>query len=89
MARVSFTSHLEKHLHAPTHEVNAATLREALEAVFRVNPQLQGYILDDQGRIRQHVAIFVDNQLVADRSSLHLQIAPDSEIYIMQALSGG
>lgn len=89
MARVSFTPHLVKHLDAPPRRVNVATLGEALEAVFHDNPRLRGYILDDQSRIRQHVAVFVDDRLVAARDDLSVEVAADSEIYVMQALSGG
>ena len=89
MARVSFTPHLVKHLDAPPQRVSAATLGEALEAVFRDNPRLRGYVFDDQNCIRQHVAIFINDRLVTARNDLSLSIDAESEIYVMQALSGG
>lgn len=89
MPRVSFTPNLRKHLDCPPQDVAATTLREALDAVFVENPRLRGYILDDQQRLRQHVVVFVDNEVIADRFAMSDAVSPDSEIYVMQALSGG
>lgn len=52
-------------------------------------PGIKGYILDDQGHLRKHVNIFVDGQMISDREQLSDIINPETEIYIMQALSGG
>lgn len=89
MPRVAFTPQLEKHLPCPARSVSGATVREALEAVFADSPQLRGYVLDDQQRLRQHVAIFVNQQPLRDRLTLSDPIAADGEIFVWQALSGG
>ena len=89
MPRVNFTPNLRKHLDCPPQQVDAATLRQALDAVFVENPRLRGYILDDQRRLRQHVVVFVDNVVITDRITLSDAVRPDSEVYVMQALSGG
>lgn len=89
MARVSFTSNLDRHLDCPTTSAPGATLREVLNRVFEGNPRLRGYLLDDQGAIRKHVIMFVDNQPVQDRICLSDVVPPDGEVFVMQALSGG
>ncbi len=89
MPTVFFTSQLARFINAPTTTVKGATLREVLESVFQDHPQLRGYILDDQGAIRQHVAVFVDGVQVRQRSSLEEKVMADSEIHVFQALSGG
>jgi sulfur-carrier protein len=89
MPHVVFTPHLRKHLSCETADVAGQTVAEALNAVFEREPNLRGYLLDDQGRVRQHVMIFVDNHPLNDREQLTDQVAPKSEIYVMQALSGG
>ena len=89
MPVVTFTATLQRHLSAPAAEVAGATVREALEAAFRGNPRLRGYVLDDQGRLRKHVAVFVDGALVTDRDGLRDPVRPASDIHVMQALSGG
>jgi len=89
MPHVSFTQNLKRHLSAPSREVPGATVREALDGVFSENPRLRGYVLDDQGRLRRHVMIFVDGQMIEDRSRLSDAVEPQSELLVMQALSGG
>jgi hypothetical protein len=39
--------------------------------------------------VRHHIAIFVDGQLLRDRIHLTDAVSPSSEVYVMQALSGG
>ena len=89
MPRVVFTKNLERLVSCPPREVTGATVREALTAVFADNPRLRGYILDDQGGLRPHVSVFVDGEMVRDRDRLDDAVSPTSEVYVMQALSGG
>ncbi len=89
MPQVKFTQNLSRHLSAPPCEVAGGTVRESLDRVFDGNPQLRGYILDDQGRLRKHVMIFIDGEMIEDRERLSDTVQPSSELYVMQALSGG
>jgi molybdopterin converting factor small subunit len=86
---VSFTKALERFHAAPSVEVGGATLGDALGAVFESLPALRGYVLDDQGALRQHVAVFVNGRNAVDRERLTDPVGPDDEIYVLQALSGG
>lgn len=65
------------------------TVRAVLDHVFDALPQVRRYVLDDQHALRRHMTIFVDGRQVQDRISLSDAVTPESEIYIMQALSGG
>jgi hypothetical protein len=89
MPRVHFTPHLAKHIHCPPCEVGAGTLRDVLEQACLVRPGLAGYLLDDHQRLRQHVIIFIDNCVLRDRESLSDPVGPESQVFVMQALSGG
>jgi len=89
MARVVFTQNLQRHISAPPSEAAGATVRAVLDAVFAEHPRLRGYVLDDQQRLRTHVVVFVDGQMLKDRAGLSDAVAPASEVYVMQALSGG
>jgi len=70
-------------------EVSGSTLREALDAVFARHPTLRGYVLDEQGSVRHHVALFIDGNSIADKAAIGLPLEAQSEVYVMQALSGG
>lgn len=87
--QVIFTSALERHLSCPPQEVAGSTVREVLNQAFAVNPAIRGYVLDDQGALRKHMTVFVDGEAVRDRDGLSDGVKPDSQVYVMQALSGG
>jgi len=89
MARIAFTANLERHVDCPQAEADGVTVREALETVFRSNPRLRGYVLDDQSALRRHMAIVVDGKPLRDRIALSDPICANSSIYVLQALSGG
>ena len=89
MPKVSFTRALERFLAAPTVEVEGATVSLALAQVFAQAPALRGYVLDDQGAVRRHVAIYINDQPLADRARLSDPVRPQDEIFVLQALSGG
>lgn len=89
MPEVTFTAALERFLSAPSAKVHGATVREALEEIFRGNSRLRGYVLDDQGRLRRHVVVFVDGEPIADRDGLADRLDPAAKVFVMQALSGG
>ena len=89
MATVVFTPNLKRHVECPTETVVGATVRAVLDAVFAQNPRLRGYIVDEQGSLRRHMSVFVDGQQIVDRDRLSDSVRPASEIYVMQALSGG
>jgi sulfur carrier protein ThiS len=86
---VSFTRALERFLAAPTVEAEGTTVNEALAQVFAAAPALRGYVLDDQGAVRRHVSIYVNDQPLADRQQLSDPVGPKDEIFVLQALSGG
>ena len=89
MPQVTFTSHLRRFIDAPPRAVTGTTVRSALDQVFAENPRLRGYVLDEHGAVRQHVTIFVDDNPIQDRATLSDAVDSDSEIFVLQALSGG
>jgi hypothetical protein len=89
MPRVVFTPNLQRHVECPAVEVSGATVREALDHVFAANPRLRGYVVDEHGALRKHMAVFVDGSQLVDRAAQSDAVGASSEIYVMQALSGG
>ena len=95
MARVVLASALSRWLPAGTadqeqaFEVAGATVGEALDALFDRQPVLRGYVLDELGRLRHHVAVFVDGQALPRRDLMTRPLAAGSSVHLMQALSGG
>jgi sulfur-carrier protein len=86
---VVFTPNIQRHVHCPQVEADGDTVGEVLANVFSQNPQARSYVLDDQGALRRHMSIFVDGQLIRDRTRLSDAVVEASSIYVFQALSGG
>ncbi|MEZ5965955.1 MAG: MoaD/ThiS family protein [Planctomycetota bacterium] len=89
MVTVSFPAVLQRHVACPPLHVDGRTARAAVDAAFARRPDLRGYLLDDQGALRTHVALFVDGQPVRDRVALSDSIGASAELAFFQALSGG
>jgi sulfur-carrier protein len=65
------------------------TIGEAFVMLGRDYPGIRQRVLDDQNNIRRHINIFVDGENVRFMQGGATQVAPDSEIWIYPALSGG
>lgn len=65
------------------------TVSDVLDSAAVDYPRLKNYVLDDQGRVRKHVAIFVGGILQPRETVLDYVLGVTDDIYIMQALSGG
>ncbi len=89
MVKVVFTQNLRRHVDVDGCQVVATSVGEALEAVFASYPRLRGYLLDDRGAVRKHIAIISDGVSIRDRNSLSDPVDANAEIFVMQALSGG
>jgi sulfur-carrier protein len=89
MAHLFFAASIQRHIAMPERDVAARSVDEALAAAFSQEPRLRGYILDDQGGLRRHLAVFVDGKPLRDRRHLSDAVETDSRIYVVQALSGG
>ena len=90
MPHVRFTRHLSRFF--PTlaeGEVSGSTVRELVDELERRWPGLSHYIIDETGRLRRHVNIFVGEEPIIERDSLSDEVSPGDSVFILQALSGG
>ena len=89
MPTIRFTDNIQRHVVCPPREVQGTTLKEALEQYFAGNARARDYVLDDRGKLRRHMALFIDGQQLEDREHLSDAVAPDAVIDVVQSLSGG
>ena len=90
MPTVVLTPHLRRFFDLPDRiEAQGKTVAQVLAALDERWPGLAFYVTDEQGRLRQHVAIWVDGRRVEDRDALADTVEPDGHVTILQALSGG
>lgn len=69
-----------------TVEAEGATIDAVLLDVDRQYPGLRFRMVDEQGRLRKHMKVFLNDESVRD---LDVVVAAADELTIMQALSGG
>ena len=90
MATVNFTQALKRfYPELNTVEIEATDVNDVIKSIETKFPGIENYLIDDQRALRKHVNIFVDGALIKDREQLTDALTSDSEVYIMQALSGG
>ena len=89
MVQITFAESIQRHVPTPPVETGGGVLKDVFATVFADRHQLRGYILDDQGSLRQHLAVFVDGQQIADPQGLSDPVPAAAAIHVIQALSGG
>ncbi len=67
-------------------EASGSTVSEVLHDLDRRHPGLRFRMVDEHGRLRKHMRVFVNREIVSD---LDTAVSDDDEFVIMQALSGG
>ena len=67
------------------HDLPGGTVGEVLLELERRYPPVTGWILDEQGRIRPHVIVFVNGERMREDAPL----APDDVVHVLPSISGG
>ena len=90
MAHVTFTPHLTRFFpELAEGDIDAPTVRDLVAALERRHPGFASYVVDEAGRLRRHVNIFVGEEPIHDREALGDRLGPGTPVFIVQALSGG
>jgi sulfur-carrier protein len=89
MPTVEFAPALTRHVACPPQDVGAATIGQALDGAFRAAPALRAYVLDEQGAIRKHVAVFVNGEMLPRATALVRELGAADRVMVIQALTGG
>jgi molybdopterin synthase sulfur carrier subunit len=87
MTTVNIASPLRSYTHgAPSVSAQGATVEEVLADLERRFPGLRFRMIDEQGRIRRHIRIFVNTTGVNDLSA---GVSGSDVVHLICALSGG
>ena len=68
-----------------TLELQGSTVRDVLRALEHAYPRTTGWVLDEQGRVRRHVNVFVNGERTGEDAPL----APDDVVHVLPSISGG
>jgi sulfur-carrier protein len=69
----------------PTHRLPGATVGEVLRELERRHPPITGWILDEQGRVRRHVNVFVNGERIRGDAP----VVDDDVVQVLPSISGG
>ena len=69
----------------PTLAIEGSTVAELLAALDLRHPGMRDRLCDSTPRIRRHINIFV----AGERATLETTVAPDAEVVVLTAISGG
>lgn len=90
MAIIKFTHALKRfYPNLDDLELEVNNVHEVLDKIDTKYFGLKNYLVDDRGALRKHVNIFVNGELILDREKMTDTLDSQSEVFIMQALSGG
>jgi molybdopterin converting factor small subunit len=67
------------------HEVAGATVDDLLRAIERDHPAIGGWILDERGRVRRHINVFVNGERVEQEAA----VGDEDRVDVLPAISGG
>jgi sulfur-carrier protein len=67
------------------HELEGETVLELLRGLESRHPELRGWILDERGRIRRHINVFVSG----DRGEELTAVRPGDRVEVLPAITGG
>ena len=67
------------------HVLDGACVGDLLVALEREHPGLAGWVLDERGRLRRHINVFVNGELGAQDTP----VSGDDCVDVLPAISGG
>ncbi len=70
-------------------EVEARTLREVVEKLAEVNPEIRSRLLDENGDVRRFINIYINNEDIRFLKGLDTELKDGDEVSIIPAIAGG
>jgi molybdopterin synthase sulfur carrier subunit len=68
---------------------DGATVRDLIEAIKKISPELGAKMLDEDGQLTRLVHIFVDGRNVLVLEGLDTPITPNAQVNIFPPVAGG
>jgi len=67
------------------HELAGETVLELLRALERAHPAMIGWVVDERGRIRRHINVFVNGERGGEATA----VAAGDRVEVLPAITGG
>jgi molybdopterin synthase sulfur carrier subunit len=69
--------------------VEAKTLKELIEKLAEINPEIKTRILDENGEVRRFINIYINNEDIRFLKGINSELKDGDEISIIPAIAGG
>ena len=66
-------------------QLDGSTVVEVLRALEQAYPDIEGWILDERGNIREHINVFVNRDYGREETT----VGPEDRLHVLPAISGG
>ena len=87
---VKFAPHLRRFIELPEScEATGLTVHDIVNQLEDRFPGVSNYLIHENGKLRKHVNVFLDDKMIVDREALSDCVKDVKQIFVMQALSGG
>lgn len=67
------------------HRLDGGTVKDVLRALERACPGVCGWVLDEQGVVREHINVFVNG----DQAREDTTVGPDDRVHVLPSITGG
>lgn len=65
--------------------IEGASVGQVLRELEHLHPKITGWVLDEHGRVRRHVNVFVDGERVREDAP----VTADTTLHVLPSISGG
>lgn len=90
MAKIIIPTPLRKFTEqAATYETDSFTVEQAIEDLVTQYPDLKNHLLDNQGRVRSFIKVFLGEDDIRSLQDEQTEIDDNSVISIVPAIAGG
>jgi molybdopterin synthase sulfur carrier subunit len=67
------------------HSLAGRTVRELLRALEQSCPDVTGWVLDEQGHVREHINVYVNAELAREETA----VSDDDRVHVLPSITGG
>jgi sulfur-carrier protein len=67
------------------HRIDGSTVLELLRGLEREQPEVKGWVLDERGRIRRHINVYINGERGAETTA----VRGEDRVEVLPAITGG
>lgn len=69
--------------------VDGTTVRQVLNTLVRLYPEVESQLLDRSGNVQRHINLYVNDEDIRSLSGDNTPLADRDELFVLPAMAGG